>query len=47
LKLKTIWGRTNRGEEKVLKLVEEAFEIIKGWKEGNTKSLWEYSRKTI
>jgi mannitol-1-phosphate/altronate dehydrogenase len=45
LKLKTIWGQTNRGEEKVLKLVEEAFEIIKGWKEENTKSLWEYSRK--
>ena len=45
LKLKTIWGQTNRGEEKVLKLVKEAFEIIKGWKEGNTKSLWEYSRE--
>jgi mannitol-1-phosphate 5-dehydrogenase len=47
LKLKTIWGRTNRGEEKVLKLVGEAFEIIKGWKEKNVESLWEYSKKNF
>ncbi len=44
-KLKSIWGETNKGEEKVLKLVEEAFEVIKGWKESNCRSLWEYSKK--
>ncbi len=45
LKLRSIWGDNESGEEKLLALIEEAFEIIKGWKQENSKSLWEYSRK--
>ena len=45
LKLQSIWGQSNRGEEKVLKLVGEAFGVIKGWKEGKLGSLWDYSKR--
>ena len=45
LKLKNIWGGADSGGQKTLNLIEEAFHIIRGWKQDNSKSLWEYSRK--
>ncbi len=44
-KLKSVWAETDSGQEEILDLIGEAFEIIKGWKEENFGSLWEYSRK--
>lgn len=45
LKLRSIWGKTHSGQEKILDVIGEAFVIIKGWKQEKSKSLWEYSTK--
>ena len=43
LELKSIWGKPDATQGKILGLVGEAFEIIRGWKKTRSKSLWEYS----
>ncbi len=38
-------GGRGRSQEKVLSLVGDAFDVIKGWKVSKCRSLWEYSKR--